>query len=120
MLALYGDAIGFGWKMNEVIGAQVVSVPTSVPTASANRAFMTFMASLAAVFVLVFIALNVMLSQMIVRPIPAMARSADAVSAGDFDIAEFDVKGKDEIGMLGASFNRMRRSLHKAMQMIEG
>ena len=120
MLNLYGDANGFGWKMHEVIGAQVVSVPTSVPTASANRAFVTFMACLAAVFGLVFIALNVMLSQMIVRPIQSMAKAADAVSTGDFGIAEFDVKAKDEIGMLGASFNRMRRSLQKAMQMIEG
>ena len=36
MIDLYGPANGFGWKMNEVIGAQVVSVPMSVPIARAN------------------------------------------------------------------------------------
>jgi HAMP domain-containing protein len=119
MLVLYGESNGFGWKMNEVIGAQVVSVPTSVPIQSANRVFATFMASLAAVFALVFLALNIMLSRMIVRPIQSMARAADEVSTGNFDIAEFPLRGNDEIGVLGASFNRMRRSLQKAMQMIE-
>ncbi|MGB8169116.1 MAG: DUF3365 domain-containing protein [Chthoniobacteraceae bacterium] len=31
MIKLYGTANGFGWKMDEIIGAQVVSVPMSVP-----------------------------------------------------------------------------------------
>ena len=52
----YGPANGFGWKMNEIIGAQVVSVPTDVPTQRARAAFRSFMLSLAGVFVLVVIA----------------------------------------------------------------
>jgi HAMP domain-containing protein len=120
MLTLYGEANGFGWKMNEVIGAQVVSVPMSVPIENANRAFVTFMACLFAVFALLFVVLNVMLNWMIVRPIMNMARSADSVSTGDFAIAEFSETGTKEIATLGAAFNRMRRSLQKAMQMIEG
>jgi HAMP domain-containing protein len=120
MLMLYGEANGFGWKLNEIVGAQVVSVPMSVPIHNANRAFMTFMASLFVIFALVFIALNLMLSWLIVRPIQKMAQVADAVSTGDFDKAEFAEKGKDEIAVLGAAFNRMRRSLQKAMQLIEG
>jgi protein-histidine pros-kinase len=61
-----------------------------------------------------------MLSWMIVRPIHRMSKAADRVSTGDFQIEEFSERGKDEIAVLGASFNRMRRSLQKAMQMIEG
>ena len=48
----YGPANGFGWKLNEVIGAQIVSVPTEVPIARANAAFKTFMVSLTVVFAL--------------------------------------------------------------------
>ena len=120
MVSLYGEANGFGWKINEIIGAQLVSVPMSVPIENANRAFVTFMASLFAVFALLFIVLNLMLNWMIVRPITRMARAADAVSTGDFAIAEFSERGTKEIAVLGASFNRMRRSLEKAMRMIEG
>lgn len=119
MLKLYGTANGFGWKLNEVVGAQVVSVPMTLPIRNAQRAFGTFMASLAAVFVVVFIVLNVMLSWMIVRPIQKMSTAADKISTGDFAIDEFPARGKDEMAKLGASFNRMRRSLQTAMKMID-
>lgn len=119
MLKLYGEANGFGWKHNEIVGAQVVSVPMSLPIENANRAFRTFMMLLAAVFAAVFFVLNLMLSWMIVRPIHRMSGAADRISTGDFEIEEFSERGRDEIAVLGASFNRMRRSLQKAMQMIE-
>jgi HAMP domain-containing protein len=64
--------------------------------------------------------LNVMLSHMIVRPISRMSHAADQVSTGDFAIPEFTEGGKDEIALLGRAFNRMRRSLQKALQMIDG
>ena len=38
MLKLYGPANGFGWKLNEIIGAQIVTVPMSVPLAVADKA----------------------------------------------------------------------------------
>ena len=118
MLKVYGDANGFGWKHNEIVGAQVVSVPMDLPLKNAERAFTTFMASLAGVFVTVFIVLNIMLSWLIVRPIRQMSEAADRVSTGDFGVPEFKEKGQDEVSVLGSSFNRMRRSLEKAMQMI--
>ena len=119
MLTLYGDSNGFGWKLNEVVGAQVVSVPMSVAVANANRAFVTFMASICVVFLVLYVVLNLMLSRMIVKPIADMSRAADEVSTGNFDIPEFQETGKDEIGRLAVSFNRMRRSLEQAIKMIE-
>lgn len=119
MIKIYGEANGFGWKHNEVIGAQVVTVPMDIPILNADRAFKAFMASLAIIFVVVFIALNLMLSWLIVRPIRRMSLAADKVSTGNFDVPEFSDAGRDEVSVLGSSFNRMRRSLEKAMQMIE-
>ncbi len=119
MVKLYGPANGFGWKLNEIVGAQIVSVPMTLPLQNAQRAFYTFMGSLLAVFALVFVALNVMLSWMIVRPVARLSHAADQVSTGNFEIPEFPERGRDEIALLGRAFNRMRRSLQKAMQMIE-
>jgi HAMP domain-containing protein len=48
-----------------------------------------------------------------------MSAAADKVSTGDFDQPEFPEKGSDEVAVLASSFNRMRRSLEKAMQMID-
>jgi protein-histidine pros-kinase len=119
MIQLYGSANGFGWKHNEIVGAQIVSVPMSVPIRNAQHAFLTFMGSLAAIFALTFLALNVMLTRIIVRPVARMARAADQVSVGNFEVPEFAEGGKDEIAQLGRAFNRMRRSLQTAMKMIE-
>ena len=118
MVKLYGDSNGFGWKHQEIVGAQVVSVPMALPIKNANDAFITFMGSLAAIFLVTFIVLNVMLSVMIIRPIATMSKSADRISQGDFNVPEFG-KGRDEIATLGTSFNRMRRSLQKALKLIE-
>jgi HAMP domain-containing protein len=118
MVKIYGPNNGYGWKHMEVIGAQVVSVPMSLPIQNANRAFYTFMISLSAVFLALFIILNVMMSVLIVRPITRMSDAADKISTGNMDIAEFSEGGKDEVAVLGKSFNRMRRSLAKAIDMI--
>lgn len=119
MVKVYGPANGFGWKMDEVIGAQVVTVPMDVPQQNANKAFITFMASFALIFAIIFAAINIMLGALIVRPIRKLSDAADKVSTGDFSEPEFSEKGRDEISILSSSFNRMRRSLEKAMQMIE-
>jgi protein-histidine pros-kinase len=118
MIKLYGEGNGFGWQHMETVGAQIVSVPMALPIKNANNAFKVFMSSLAAIFVVTFIVLNVMLSFMILRPITRMSAAADKISQGDFDVPEFG-KGKDEISTLGVSFNRMRRSLQKALKLIE-
>jgi len=119
MVKIYGPNNGFGWKHMEVIGAQIVSVPMSLPVENANRAFYTFMVSLSAVFVVLFIILNVMMSALIVRPITRMSKAADEISTGNMEIPELNESGGDEVALLAKSFNRMRRSLEKAIELID-
>jgi HAMP domain-containing protein len=119
MVKIYGSSNGFGWKHMEVIGAQIVSVPMSLPIRNANRAFYTFMASLGAVFVVLFVILNLMMSALIVRPITRMSKAADEISTGNMEIPEFGEGGGDEMALLAKSFNRMRRSLEKAIELID-
>jgi HAMP domain-containing protein len=119
MISMYGPANGFGWKHNEIVGAQIISVPMAVPLAKAADAFRTFVTSLIAVFLLAFVVLNITLSVMVIRPIVRMSRAADEISTGNLQIPEFAVTSKDEIGVLATSFNRLRRSLEKAMKLLE-
>ncbi|MCZ6875341.1 MAG: DUF3365 domain-containing protein [bacterium] len=118
MLNLYGTANGFGWQHGEVVGVQLVSIPMSVPIQNAWHAFYTFMGSMFGIFLLAFIVLNLMLSSIIVKPLTSMALAADEISMGNLDMPELSVKGKDEVAVLAQSFNRMRRSLEKAMNLI--
>jgi HAMP domain-containing protein len=119
MVKIYGPNNGFGWKHLEVIGAQIVSVPMALPIEDANRAFFTFMGSLSAVFVVLFVILNMMMSLLIVRPITKMSEAANQISTGNMEIPEFAEGGSDEMSLLAKSFNRMRRSLEKAIELIE-
>jgi protein-histidine pros-kinase len=119
MVKLYGPHGGFGWKLNEVIATQIVSVPMDLPIRNANHAFVTFMSSVAVVFTVLFVLLNVMLTIFIVHPIMQLAHTADAISKGRLDMPEFKDKGRDEVSQLGQAFNRMRRSLQKAIALID-
>jgi HAMP domain-containing protein len=55
----------------------------------------------------------------IIRPIRQMSAIAGRISMGDTEAPEFAVKGRDEIASVAQSFNRMRRSLVNAIQMLE-
>jgi HAMP domain-containing protein len=120
MLDLYGNANGFGWKMNEIIGMQVVSVPTVVPVARANQAFRTLILMLAAVFLMMIVLLNVMLYSIVVKRVTRLSKIADQVSLGNMEAGEFRSRSKDEIGVLTDALGRMKTSLVQAMNMLEG
>jgi len=119
MVDLYGSANGFGWKFQEVIGAQVVSVPMSVPIARADETFRAFMISLALVFFATFVLLNVMLHMMVIRRVTRLASIADQVSLGNLDAGDFKSRSRDEIGVLSEALGRMKVSLVQAMRMLE-
>jgi len=115
----YGRDNGFGWKLNDIIGAQIVSVPMQLPIERAHHVFRTFMASLIAVFVVIFAGLNAMLYMLVVNPVKRLAKVADEVSLGNMDVPEFHTSGKDEISQLAESFDRMRKSLGQAIKLLE-
>lgn len=99
---------------------RLANVDLAMVLVTANTALITLMSSIGAVFLAVFVVLNVMLDRMIVRPVAEMARQADAVSIGDFSIPAFVPRTNDEIGMLGVAFNRMRRSTEEAIKLLKG
>lgn len=119
MIARYGTANGFGWQHNEIVGAQVVSVPMELPIKRADATFRVFMTLLVALVVFIFVLLNVLLLTLVVRPVKRLASIADRVSLGEMEVEEFPVKGRDEIATLAESFGRMRKSLVHALKMLE-
>lgn len=118
MIRRYGSNNGFGWQPNETIGAQIVSVPMAVPVQMANEAFQTLVICLASVFLASLILLDLLLLATVVRPLRRLSEMADQISTGQMDIPELPATGKDEIAVLAGSFNRMRRSLDRALKML--
>jgi len=119
MVQTYGPGNGFGWVEGDVIAAQIVSVPASLPIQKANRAFRQIVASLVVVGLVTLVVLDLLLYFAVIRPVGLLAARADDISKGQMDMPELPVRGNDEISILATAFNRMHRSLATAMKMLE-
>ena len=119
MIRKYGSANGFGWNLDQVVAAQVVSVPMSVPIEVANKAFRHLVLFLIITFVVTIVALDTALYLVVIRPLRTVSDAADRISKGETDLPELAVRGKDEIAGVTESFNRMYVSLVKALKMLE-
>jgi hypothetical protein len=67
MIKLYGGDNGFGWKLEDIIGAQIVSVPVSVPVRMAENAFRVIVAWLGGAFGGILLVANVAVA-IVLRP----------------------------------------------------
>ena len=119
MIDVYGSANGFGWKPGEIVGAQIVSVPEQGALVRARANTLRILAGLAVAFAIMMAVLNLLLHVFIISPAQRISRTADEVSLGNFNVPEFQGTSRDEIGSLAVSFNRMRRSLVSALQLLE-
>ena len=119
MLDLYGIENGFGWEFGETIGAQIITVPMTLIAERAEETAILVGSALLAAFTLVLILTNVMLTRVVIRPVKYLSQMAEHVSMGDFSVPEYARNSRDEIGSLAGSFNRMRRSLDRAMSMLD-
>lgn len=119
LVRVYGKDNGFDWKMGDTVGAQIISVPMSVPLGIADRAFRSLMISLGGISVGTLILLDVVIFLIVIRPVTGLSKAADQISKGDLNVPELPTKGSDEIAELAQSFNRMYLSLVKAIRMLE-
>lgn len=119
MITVYGSANGFGWKPNEIVGAQIISVPLSVPVAIANDAYRRLLLILVSTLVATLLVLDAAVYLLVIRPLRLVSENADKVSKGDKNVNPLTVRGKDEIASVVASFNRMQLSLAKALKMLD-
>lgn len=119
MVALYGDKAGFGWKMNETIGAQIISVPLSAARQQTFDNLKLMIGAMSVIFLVLLLVINTLLGSMVLTPVIKMSEIAEQVSLGDSAQPEYVNNGTDEIASLSKSFNRMRRSLDSAMKMLD-
>ncbi|MDJ0650835.1 MAG: DUF3365 domain-containing protein, partial [Xenococcaceae cyanobacterium MO_188.B19] len=58
----YGTVNGYGWKLNEIIGAQIISVPAKKVISQARQSFLLLMGIISLVFLLVVVLINHLLN----------------------------------------------------------
>lgn len=118
LIATYGSDNGFGWKIGEIVGAQIISVPASQVFEDARHLRFLVIGKVLGFLVLAVILLNVFLKFTITNPINKMSQLSKRLSMGDMDV-EFEQRSNDEIGILAASLNRLKVSLKMAMDMLD-
>jgi HAMP domain-containing protein len=118
MIQQYGTANGFGWQLNEIVAAQIISIPASKVIDKANTSSFLIVGLVSALFIIVILLVNFFLNTQVVRPLKHITRIAEEVSTGHME-AEFEQFSNDEIGKLARAFKRMKLSLELAMKRIK-
>jgi len=113
----YGAKNGYGWQLDEIVGAQVISVPAQKVLSQARQSFVGIMAIIAGVFISVILLVNYLLNHNVIRPLKKIVRVAEEVSVGNLDV-DFEESRQDEIGSLTEAFRRMKLSLSIAMNRL--
>jgi HAMP domain-containing protein len=117
LIERYGTGGGFGWELNEIVGARIVSVPASRVINKANSSSLIVLSIVSAIFIAVILIVNILLNRQVIRPLKRMTRVAEEVSTGRTSV-EFEQLSNDEIGNLAKAFKRMQLSLEIALKRL--
>ena len=99
LLKRYGHTGGFGWKVGETVGAQIVSVPMTHALNAAREAWWRHVGATLVVFAALFFVLNRVLSRAVIAPIETSSSTwrelatKDAVT-GARNRRSFDEEGR--------------------------
>ena len=118
LIERYGSQNGFGWTVGDVIGAQIITVPTAVPIELARKGLRELLFDLSAVFLLAVLLIDTGLYFIVVRPLQRISASANRISRGEMDLPQRVAQGKDEVAQVERSFQRMHTSLKKALDLL--
>ncbi|MGB7522267.1 MAG: DUF3365 domain-containing protein [Spirulinaceae cyanobacterium] len=129
LIKTYGSENGFGWKLNEIIGAQTIYIPASDIFALARRNGLVAIATFMVIFTLVLLVINSLLKRTVVEPLKPMASLAQQMVTREDSSApekvgdEVDLeklskiaKRYDELGQLAKIFQQMAYAIHSREQ----
>lgn len=120
LIKRYGSQNGFGWNLHEIVAAQIITVPMSLPIKLANDGLRNLLITLGTIFFATIVLIDIGIYLIVIRPLRKVSQTADRISTGEIDLPQLQVKGKDEIAEVTTSFNRMHTSLKKALELLNG
>lgn len=118
MLARYGRDNGFGWRLNEVVGIQLLTVPVAEEFSGMVGLVASLAGGLLLVFGICYAALSTTLDTTLVRPLKALAHAADQASLSGSHVVTPPRGGVLELCRLAEAIERLRCSVVKAMERL--
>jgi len=123
MVARYGAGNGFGWRMGDVVGLQLVRVSTAPAEAKAFNSVVVTIGSITSVFVLAAAVMLLLLRRHVTSPLEALTRVALATSLDKpLDKSQEDIPlppGHGQFEELQRAIQRLKASMDHALRLIE-
>jgi signal transduction histidine kinase/DNA-binding response OmpR family regulator len=120
-LATFGSKNGFGWKLNEIVAAQTIYVPSNEVFARGQQYLALTMSIFTSIFAAVVLLINWLLKRRVIHPInqlTAIARSIGTDSMTAEQVSEFHsppimrvARRADEPGQLARAFQHMSQEV---------
>jgi HAMP domain-containing protein len=117
-IASYGSRHGFGWKLNEIVGIQIVSTPIIALVKESQMLRFLILLILGMFLLLTIILINLFVRRIVIIPLQKILEVVKRIDRGDVE-ARFKYSSPDEIGVLAISLNRMKDSLEVANELLE-
>lgn len=111
----YGANNGFGWKLNEIIGTRLISVPTSLPQRQARDSISSYGLLIASIFLIAYTVVNLLVQNWIINPLNQISGLVEQISLRKVESSQLPEDRSDELGKLNRSINRLLASLKAAL-----
>ncbi|HRV95959.1 MAG TPA: DUF3365 domain-containing protein [Anaerolineae bacterium] len=126
LVATYGPDGGFGWKLNEVVTAQMIYVPAQEIFNTALHSFLLVTGIFVGVLAVVILVLNFLLRRYVIRPVSVMGGLAQKISTDEMVAADLEseeltvIAGQaDELGQLAQLFKRMAGEVYSRTEALK-
>ncbi|MDX1976491.1 MAG: DUF3365 domain-containing protein [Pseudanabaenaceae cyanobacterium bins.68] len=119
MINTYGAQNGFNWQLGQIIGTQVIYVPSSSIFNTTISSLLLVLGAIFAAFGIALFTINSLIKRSIIRPLNRMIKVANEVSQGNMGVDFPVLNTNDEIGTLAKAFTRMKRSLVTSIDLLK-
>jgi hypothetical protein len=123
LVTTYGGQGGFGWALDEIVGAQIIYVPAADVSEIAGSSFILVMAVFLVVFSLSVLLLNRLLNRNVVQPVGLLAALSNKIARGEAEENDANAlnplaRQTDELGQLARVFRRMALEVYAREQRL--
>lgn len=118
LIAKYNPPYDPNWKVGELVGAVMVSVPFEAIILRAQLNGLIKGLAVFGIFLGITVFILIALDRLVFKPVEELQRKAEEIAKGNVD-EPIEVRSDDEIGRLAESFERMRVSIKKVMDLLK-
>ncbi|MGB8647498.1 MAG: DUF3365 domain-containing protein [Anaerolineae bacterium] len=126
MLSSYGSQAGFGWKLNQVIAAQMVYVPVQDILGQILPRFAVLVGVFLLIFFLAISMINFTLRHFVIQPVAMLSGMANKIAGDQITPADLETETfkevsthSDELGQLAHVFKEMTAQVYQRTETLK-